>query len=125
MRLIHYSLKATEARKNYSRALEDTVRNRSQVIRKLSDTVYWISADHLDTMLAPCRLTLRAKQDSDGTYYGLFDELDVMATGSSFEDLKQNLAVALCEYAASYIEDFQPYYNSPNRQQHLPYVWRS
>ncbi len=114
-----YALKATEARRNYSYVLEEAVRTRPQVIRKLRDTVYWISAKHLETMLAPCRLTLRVRQEPDGSCYGAFDELDIMDSGKNLNDLKHNLTMALQEYAQSYMTDFQLYYNSLNRHQHL------
>jgi len=120
---VKYALRATEVRKNYSRVFEDTVRIRPQVIQKLRDTVFWVSAEHMQTMLAPCRLTLRVRKDSDGSYYGVFDELDIMDTGNDIEQLKSNLAAVLREYAESYINDFPLYYHSPNRRSHLPYVW--
>lgn len=124
MTIMYYALRATEARRNYSQVLEDAVRVRPQVIRKLRDTVYWISADHLDTMLSPCRLTLHVREDADGSLYGTFDELDVADSGKDIDELKNNLSEALREYAESYMAEFALYYNSPNRRKHLPYVWR-
>lgn len=48
-----FSLRATDARNNYSQVMEDAVRVRPQVIRRLRDTVYWVSSEHMETMLAP------------------------------------------------------------------------
>jgi len=121
---MRYAIRATEARENYSRVLEDAARVRPQVIRRLRDTIYWISAEHLESMLAPCRLTLHISKDEDGSCFGVFDELDIMDAGKDVAELKDNLAAALREYAEAYMEEFTLYYSSPNRRRHLPYVWR-
>lgn len=121
--MMRYALKATEARQHYSRVMEDAVRLRPQAIKRFRDTLFLVSAEHLATMLSPCRLTLRVKREDDGSVYGVFDELDIMDRAKDLDELKRSLAQALYEYAESYLEDFQLYYNSANRRAHLPYVF--
>lgn len=124
MLFMQYAMKVTEARTNYSTVLESVVRVRPQPIQRLRDTIFWISADHMALMLKSYRLTLRIRPDGVNQYIGVFDELDIMDSAPTVEQLKNDLAQALKEYAEEYYENFELYVKSPNRQAHLPYVWR-
>ncbi|KIY20901.1 hypothetical protein [Mesobacillus subterraneus] len=40
----------------------------------------------------------------------------------NFEQMTEDAALQLIEYAQDYYKDFPKYYNSPNRKGHLPYI---
>ncbi len=44
--------------------------------------------------------------------------------GVSTTGAKGSLAKELIDYAEEYINDFRFYYNSPNRKNHFPYIYR-
>ena len=44
--------------------------------------------------------------------------------GGSTTGAKGSLAKELIDYAEEYINDFRLYYNSPNRKNHFPYIYR-
>ncbi|GAI14371.1 unnamed protein product [marine sediment metagenome] len=50
--------------------------------------------------------------------------MDLMANATDMESLELELARELLEYSEEYMNEFGLYYNSPNRKNHFPYVYR-
>lgn len=53
---------------------------------------------------------------------GPFDALALVANASTIENLKEELARQMVEYANEYEDEFVLYFNAPNRRAHAPYV---
>ncbi|MCK5848480.1 MAG: hypothetical protein KAH01_04720 [Caldisericia bacterium] len=68
-------------------------------------------------------ITLRLEQEEDGSYTGFLKEIDLACNALTSDDVKTQIAKDLWEYANEYMEEFDLYYNSPNRRSHYPYVF--
>lgn len=76
-------------------------------------------------MLSIYELTFEYEQDEDGNYAGSIEQIvDIVAGGSTLDELRRELARQLVEYAIDYDINYARYYNTPNRHDHAPYILR-
>ncbi|WP_093673103.1 hypothetical protein [Sporolactobacillus nakayamae] len=63
------------------------------------------------------------EQEDNGSLVGsLLPIQDIVTYGNSVNDLLDDAATQLVEYAQDYYAHFDKYYHAPNRKSHLPYV---
>jgi len=117
-------INATDARKEWGSFIDNVVRLKPSVIKRNRDFVAAISLEHLNFILALYRFTLEYEKEVDGSYSGSLKELDLLANGTSLNALKIKIGQELVEYAHEYLNEFEKYYNAPNRKAHFPYVMR-
>ncbi|HEX3012512.1 MAG TPA: hypothetical protein VHQ70_10900 [Syntrophomonadaceae bacterium] len=60
--------------------------------------------------------------EEDGIMTGTLKDFDLVVQGQSREEVITKLTVDLIDYTQDYFNDFQLYFNSPNRQKHFPYI---
>jgi len=117
-------LKSTDVRKEWSRFIDDVTRTKPAIVKRNRDLFAVFSLEQLDLILSEYKLTAQVEQEEDGSYSGVFNEIDLMTNASDIESLKTELAKELIEYSEEYMNEFKLYYNTPNRRKHFPYVYR-
>ena len=118
-------LKSTEVRKEWSRFIDDVTRDRPALIKRNRDLVAVLSLELLDSILSKYKLTVEVEKEKDGSYSGVFNEMDLMANARDINSLEEKLANELIEYSEEYMDEFKVHYYSPNRKNHFPYVYRT
>ena len=117
-------LKSTDVRKEWGRFIDDVTRNKPAIVKRNRDLFAVFSLEQLDLILSEYKLTAQVEQEEDGSYSGVFNEIDLMTNASDIESLKKELAEILIEYSKEYMNEFKLHYNSLNRRKHFPYVYR-
>lgn len=118
-------LSATEVRANFGGFIDDVVRQKPQVVKRNRDVIVALSQGFLKGTLSIYELTIEFDQDEDGRYAGSIEQIpDIVADGATLDELRNELADHLIEYAKDYYADFSRYYNSTNRQSHANYILR-
>jgi hypothetical protein len=117
-------INATDVRKEWGSFIDNVVRFKPSVIKRNRDYLAAISLEHFDLVLTPYRFTLEYEKEADGSFSGSLKELDLLANADSLEALKTEIIQELVEYAHEYMNEFEKYYNAPNRKPHFPYVMR-
>ena len=115
-------LNATDVRKDWGHFIDTVVRVGPQFVKRNRDTFVAVASEHLRILLASYRLKLEVVQEEDGSFSGCLDVVDLVANASTIEDLKEELAHQMVEYANEYEDEFALYFNVPNRRAHAPYV---
>ncbi len=118
------ALKSTNVRKEWSRFIDDVTRTKPAIVKRNRDLFAVFSLEQLDLILSGYKITAQVKQEEDGSYSGVFNEIDLMVNASDIESLKTELAMELIEYSEEYMNEFKLYYNSLNRRKHFPYVFK-
>jgi sporulation protein YlmC with PRC-barrel domain len=118
-------LKATDVRRNWSKFIDDVKWVKPAFIKRNRDIIAVLPFDLLEFILKEYKLTVKVVQEEDGSYTGIINEMDLMANAPDIESLKIELAKELKEYSEEYIDEFRLYYNSTNRKNHFPYVYRT
>ena len=117
-------LKSTEVRKEWSRFIDNVTRDKPALVKRNRDLVAVLSVELLDSILSEYKLTVEVKKEKDGSYSGVFDEMDLMANARNIGSLEDKLVDELIEYSEEYMDEFKIHYYSPNRKKHFPYVYR-
>jgi len=117
-------LKSTEVRKEWSRFIDDVTRDRPALVKRNRDLIAVLSLELLDSILSEYKLTVEVEKEKDGSYSGVFNEMDLMANARDIKSLEEKLANELVEYSEEYMDEFKIHYYSPNRKNHFPYVYR-
>lgn len=118
-------LNATDVRANFGGFIDTIVREKPQAIKRNRDVIMAFSKQQTKELLSVYELTFEYEQDEDGRYAGSIEQIeDIVADGVTLDDLRNELARQLVEYAIDYENNYSRYYNSPNRQKHAPYVLR-
>lgn len=122
MREFKYEITATEARKDWSRVIDNAVRNRPQLIKRTRDYVWLISDEVLETLLSDVDYLAFETKESDGSVTAYINELDIVENAETREALSCKLATEILEYANQYYEEFSYWTSSSERKKHLAYV---
>ena len=117
-------LRSTEVRKEWSSFIDDVTRESPALVKRNRDLVAVLSVELLDFILSEYKLTIDLKKEKDGSYSGVFNEIDLMANTRDIKTLEEKLASELIEYSEEYMDEFKIHYYSPNRKSHFPYVYR-
>ena len=118
-------LKSTDVRKDWSKFIDEVKWVRPAFVKRNRDIIAVLSIELLEFILKDYKLTVTVQQEEDGSYTGIFNEIDLMANSKDMETLEVELAKELLEYSEEYINEFRLYYNSPNRKNHFPYVYKT
>jgi hypothetical protein len=117
-------LKSTDVRKNWSQFMDEVKWVKPAFILRNRDKIAVLSGELLEFILKEYNLTVNVFIEEDGSYTGSFNELDITSNSPDLETLKTQLADDLREYAEEYMNEFKIYFNSPNRKNHFPYIYR-
>lgn len=93
-------------------------------VKRNRDLIAVLSMELLDSILSEYELTTEVKTEEDGSYSGIFNEIDLMANARDIKSLEDKLANELIEYSEEYMDEFKVHYYSPNRKNHFPYIYR-
>lgn len=113
---------ATDVRKDWGHFIDTVVRVRPQFVKRNRDRFVVVSSEHLRVLLGAYRFKLEVVQEEDGSFSGSLDALDLVANAPTIDNLKEELAHQMVEYANEYEDEFVLYFNAPNRRGHAPYV---
>lgn len=113
---------ATDVHKDWGHFIDTVVRRGPQFVKRNRDTIVVVAAEHLRILLASYRFKLEVVPEEDGSFSGSLDALDLVANASTIENLKEELAHQMVEYANEYQDEFVLYFNVPNRRSHAPYL---
>ncbi|MBM3707047.1 MAG: hypothetical protein FJW69_01700 [Actinobacteria bacterium] len=117
-------LNATDVRKNWSSFIDDVKWKRPALVKRNRDILTVLPVDLMENMLAGYMLTVDVCQEDDGSYTGVFKEIDLAANSKDMDSLEAELAKELIDYSEDYLNDFRFYYENSNRKSHFPYVFR-
>jgi uncharacterized protein YbcC (UPF0753/DUF2309 family) len=117
-------INATDVRRDWSSFIDNVVRFKPSLVKRNRDYLAAISLEHLEVLLTPYRLTLEYEEEADGSFSGSLKELDILANAASLDTLKTAITKEMIEYAQEYMDEFNKYYDAPNRKPHFPYIMR-
>lgn len=118
-------LNATDVRANFGGFIDTIVREKPQAVKRNRDVIMAVSRQQMKELLSIYELTFEYEQDEDGRYAGSIEQIeDIVADGATLEELRNELARHLVEYAKDYEDNYLQFYNTPNRHKHAPYVLR-
>jgi hypothetical protein len=118
-------LKSADVRKEWSKFIDDVTWVKPAFVKRNRDMIAVLSCELLEFILKEYKLTADVIQEENSSYTGAFNEIDLMANAKDIKSLETELAKELLDYSEEYINEFRLYYNSPNRKDHFPYIYKT
>lgn len=114
---------ATDVRNNWSEFIDNVVRKGPQFVKRNNrDELTTISTEHLKAALQSLTFKVQLFPEADGTVTASLRDFGIVENGETEEEAIDAVAEELVEYALEYLEDFNLYFNSPNRRSHFIYI---
>ncbi len=115
-------LNATDVRRDFGQFIDNVTRIKPAVVKRNRDYFMSVSVPHMRILLKDNRFKMVFLVEDDGTVSGSLDGLGIVANAENPEELRFTLAQYMMEYAEDYMNDFEVFYNAPNRRSHFPFV---
>lgn len=119
---MYNTISATDVRKDWSLFIDQVVHGKPGVVKRNRDYFLSISLEQALRLLEGYRFKTEIFTEEDGSITLSLEEIDLVVNGPDLETAKNEMAAELISYSQDYFNDFQLYYNAPNRKGHFPYV---
>ncbi len=118
-------LNATDVRKNWSITLDTVSRERPAYVKRTHDNVAIISVPTLNLMLSGYHFHANKFKEEDGSVTLSAADLDIVVNEVNEDAAKRRLAEYIKEYAEEFYSEYPLWSKAPNRQSHIPYVFKA
>ena len=119
------TIKATDARKEWSSVIDGVVREKPKFITRTRDTLCLSSTETMLQLLSAYQFTAQKFIEDDNSVTLSLNEIDIVENATTEYDARKKLADSILEYATDYYNDFSYWSNAINRKQHIPYVMKA
>lgn len=119
------AINATDVRKNFSRIIDDAVREKPQFIKRTRDHIILADEGTLLAFLSAYKFTADEFTEKDGSITLSLNELDVAVNGKNEEEARLLLAKDILEYANEFYAEFAYWSKAPDRKAHVPYIFKA
>ncbi len=116
---------ATEVRKEWSRVVDEVVRNKPKFIKRTRDKMWFSNIDTMSEILSAYNFSAEKFVEPDGSVTLSLNEIDLIENALDEQTARQELAKAIMDYSMDYYDDYAYWSNSTNRKQHIPYVFKA
>lgn len=113
---------ATDVRKDWGLFIDQVVHGKPGVVKRNRDYFLSISLEQVLRLLEGYRFKAEILPEDDGSITLSLEEIDLVVNGPDLDTAKNEMLAELISYSQDYFNDFQLYYNAPNRKGHFPYV---
>ena len=118
-------INATDVRKNWSVTLDNVAHERPAYVKRTHDNVAIFSINTLNMMLAGYHFNAKKYKEKDGSVTLSSVDLDIVVNDVNEEAAKRRLAEYIKEYAEEFYSESSYWSKAPNRQSHIPYVFKA
>ncbi len=116
---------ATTVRKEWSSVCDSVVHNKPKFIKRTRDKMWFSNLETMEEILKAYKFTARKLIEEDGSITLSLNEIDLIENGKNEQIARLNLGKAILEYSQDYYEQYELYSHSPNRKQHIPYIFKA
>lgn len=116
------TLNATDVRKDWSRFNDDVIRSGPRFVKRNRDEWAALNTEHLESILESFSLEVELYTEDDESITASLSGFDLVENGETESEALDLLTEELIDYAEEYQNDFNMYFNSPNRRSHFPYI---
>lgn len=115
-------LNATEVRRDWGRFIDSVVHGKPGIIKRNRDYILSLSIPQAKVLLQNIDFKAYFIQEEDGTITAGLEDIDLLVNQEDQQAARVALANELVDYTDDYFNNFQLYFQSPNRRSHFPYV---
>ena len=116
---------ATDVRKQWSTVCDEVIRNKPQFIKRTRDLMLLSDLNTLLSILSVYQFTAKEYIEDDGSVTLTLDQIDLIENGKDENTALTLLGESILEYANDYYDNYDRFFNSKNRREHIPYVLKA
>lgn len=116
------TLNATDVRRHWGQFNDDVVREGPKFVKRNRDEWAALSTEHLKAAFEHFTFKVEFFPEEDGTVTATLNNFDIVENGDNEEEALDLIADELIKYANDYQDNFNRYFNAPNRKGHFPYI---
>src|SRR5690625_2018347 len=120
--MIMQSLNATDVRKHWSQFNDDVIRMGPRFVKRNRDVWAALSSEHLKIAFSTFTFEAEFFYEKDGSVTASLKNFDLVENGETEEEAIDLLTDELIDYALEYQQNFNIYFQSPNRRGHFPFI---
>lgn len=116
---------ATDVRKEWSRVVDDVIRDKPKFIKRTRDKMWFSNLETMNEILSAYQFTAIRCIEDDGSITLSLNEIDLVENAVDEQTARLELAKSIMDYALDYYNDYAYWSSAPNRRQHIPYVFKA
>lgn len=116
---------ATTVRKEWSSVCDSVIHDKPKFIKRTRDKMWFSSLETMSEILKAYRFTAKKFIEDDGSITLSLNEIDLIENGETEKAARTALGQAILEYSTEYYNQYALYSHSPNRKNHVPYVFKA
>ena len=94
-------IKASDVRREWSKFIDEVKWVKPALVKRNRDIIAVLSFDLLEFILKEYRLTVEVKKETDDSYTGVLNEIDLVVNAENIESLELDMANELLEYSGN------------------------
>lgn len=120
-----FALKSIDVRKQWSTVVDNVVRKKPAFIKRTHDFVFLSDIKTINDILSVYKFNAQKFIEADGSVTLALNELDIAINEFDETTAINTLAAEISEYAVEFYENFETYSIAPNRQAHIPFIFKA
>ena len=116
---------ATTVRKEWSAVCDSVIHEKPKFIKRTRDKMWFSNLETISELLEAYYFTATKYVESDNSVTLSLNEIDLVENGKDDQEARLNMGRAILEYALDYYNDYEIYSHSPNRNKHIPYIFKA
>lgn len=116
---------ATAVRKEWSAVCDSVIHEKPRFIKRTRDKMWFSSLETMMQILEAYHFTAVKYMEEDGSVTLSLNEIDLVENGADEQEARMKLAKSILDYSLEYYNEYETYSHSPNRKQHIPYIFKA
>lgn len=116
---------ATMVRKEWSAVCDSVIHKKPKFIKRTRDKMWFSNLETMAEILQIYQFTASRYIEEDGSITLSLNEIDLIENGTNDQEARLNLGKSILEYSLDYYNEYETYSHSPNRKQHIPYIFKA
>ena len=117
--------RATNVRKEWSAVCDSVIHNKPKFIKRTRDKMWFSNLETMSEILKAYKFSAERFIEEDGSVTLSLNEIDLIENGADEQTSRLNLGKAILDYSTDYQNNYELYSHSPNRRQHIPYIFKA
>ena len=117
--------RATNVRKEWSAVCDSVIHNKPKFIKRTRDKMWFSNLETMSEILKAYKFSAERFIEEDGSVTLSLNEIDLIENGADEQTSRLNLGKAILDYSTDYYNNYELYSHSPNRRQHIPYIFKA
>lgn len=117
--------KATDVRKEWSTICDSVIHDKPKFIKRTRNRMWFSNLEIMEEILKAYSFSAKKFVESDGSITLSLNEIDLIENGNDENSARLALGNAILNYSFDYYNEYSFYAHSPNRKDHVPYIFKA